>query len=137
MNAHWSDAQAAAAEERGAARLASEPHAVSARYDRAMGRVIIELSNGASFAFPPRLAQDLREASTDDLAEVELVGSGLALHWPRIDADLLVAELLAGIFGTRAWMSQLARRAGQSRSPAKAAAARANGAKGGRPRKVA
>ena len=42
-----------------------------------------------------------------------------------------------GIFGTKAWMNELARRAGSVTSPAKAAAARANGAKGGRPRKVA
>jgi hypothetical protein len=38
--------------------------------------------------------------------------------------------LLAGVFGTKAYM---ARRAGQATSPAKAAAARANGAKGGKP----
>ena len=50
-------------------------------------------------------------------------------------ADLLLTVgLLAGVFGTRSWM---ARQAGQARSEAKAAAARANGAKGGRPRKVA
>lgn len=41
-----------------------------------------------------------------------------------------------GVFGTRKWMSELARRAGRATSPAKAAAARANGAKGGRPRKA-
>jgi hypothetical protein len=45
-----------------------------------------------------------------------------------------VPELLTGLFGTKAYM---ARRAGQARSLAKAAAARANGAKGGRPRKMA
>jgi hypothetical protein len=42
-------------------------------------------------------------------------------------------HLLAGLFGTKAYM---ARHAGQASSPAKAAA-RANGAKGGRPRKSA
>jgi hypothetical protein len=37
---------------------------------------------------------------------------------------------------SRAWMaSELARRAGQTKSPAKAAAARTNGRKGGRPRR--
>ena len=44
--------------------------------------------------------------------------------------------LLNGILGTKALMSELARRAGSVTSPAKAAAARVNGAKGGRPRKV-
>jgi len=49
-----------------------------------------------------------------------------------------VPGLLMGVFGTRAWMaSELARRAGQAKSPAKAAAARVNGRKGGRPRRKA
>jgi hypothetical protein len=42
--------------------------------------------------------------------------------------------LLVGLFGTRSYM---ARRAGQATSPAKAAASRTNGAKGGRSRKHA
>lgn len=40
-----------------------------------------------------------------------------------------------GVFGTRSFM-EAQRRGGQSRSPAKAAASRANGAKGGRPKKA-
>ena len=39
--------------------------------------------------------------------------------------------LVAGVFGTRAWIArELARVAGRARSPAKAAAARSNGAEG-------
>jgi hypothetical protein len=47
--------------------------------------------------------------------------------------DLSIAGLLAGLFGTRAYMARLA---GRTTSPSTAAAARANGAKGGRPRKA-
>ena len=47
--------------------------------------------------------------------------------------DLSIPGLLAGVFGTRAHM---ARQAGRATSPAKASAARRNGAKGGRPRKL-
>lgn len=136
MTAHWSDSQIAAAEARGRALLESEPHATAARYDARAGRVVVELSNGATFAFPPRLAQDLDGASDTALAEVEIAGAGFGLHWPGLDADLSLPAMLAGRFGTKAWMSELARRAGSVSSPAKAAAARANGAKGGRPRKV-
>ena len=39
-------------------------------------------------------------------------------------------------FGTRLWMKSLASRAGRVTSEAKAAAARENGKKGGRPRAV-
>lgn len=66
--------------------------------------------------------------------QVEILGAGTGLHWEALDLDLSVPELLNGLFGTRA---QMARLAGQGRSEAKAAAARANGAKGGRPRKHA
>ena len=136
MTEHWSDNQIAAAEARGRDLLESEPHATAVRYDARSGRVVVELSNGATFAFPPRLAQDLDGASAAALAEVEISGAGFGLHWPGLDADLSLPAMLAGRFGTKAWMSELARRAGSVTSPAKAAAARANGAKGGRPRKV-
>ncbi|MDX2223212.1 MAG: DUF2442 domain-containing protein, partial [Rhodospirillaceae bacterium] len=65
-------------------------------------------------------------------------GAGYGLHWPDLDVDLSVPGLLAGLFGTRAYIDRLrARRAGSATSKAKSAAARRNGAKGGRPRKVA
>lgn len=61
-------------------------------------------------------------------------GEGYGLHWESLDVDFTVPGLLAGMFGTQSWM---ARQGGQARSDAKAAAARANGRKGGRPKKQA
>jgi hypothetical protein len=112
----------------------SEPRAAAARYDPKLGRMIVDLTNGCTFAFPPHLAQGLETATDDQLSQVEILGNGYGLHWEALDADLSVPGLLAGLFGSQAYM---ARRAGQATSPAKAAAARANGAKGGRPRHVA
>jgi hypothetical protein len=67
---------------------------------------------------------------------VSILGLGLALHWEKRDVDLSVPGLLAGLFGTKAYMDrERAARAGSATSPAKAAAARRNGTKGGRPRK--
>lgn len=132
-----SDTVFEAAEARGEAMLSSEPRAVSARYDRDTGRVSLELLNGCTYVFPTRLVEDLKAASPEDLASIEVDGMGLNLHWPKLAADLYVPALIAGVFGTRAWMRKaLARQAGSMSSPAKAAAARANGAKGGRPRKA-
>lgn len=130
--------QLKAAEARGRKMYDTEPRASAAHYDRVSGRVVVDLVNGCSYAFPPQLVQDLRDAGADDLAGVEVDGLGFNLHWPALEVDLFVPALVSGIFGTRAWMSsELARVAGRKRSPAKAAAARANGAKGGRPRKAA
>ena len=132
------DTELKAAEARGRTMLETEPRASSAHYDRVAGRVVVDLLNGCSYAFPARLVQDLQGASDEDLADVEIDSLGFNLHWPALDADLYVPALVSGIFGTRAWMArELARVAGQATSPAKAAAARSNGAKGGRPRKAA
>jgi hypothetical protein len=111
------------------------PHAISARFVR--GRVTIQLSNGAEFAFPPEIAEGLRDATAAELSQIEITPSGLGLHFPVLDADLYVPGLLAGIFGSRQWMAaQLGRQGGKARTPAKADAARQNGKLGGRPRKA-
>lgn len=132
--AELTDVAIDAALARGQRTLETEPRAAAARYDAALDRVVIDLTNGCSFAFPPRLAQGLETATAADLAAVEVLGAGLGLHWEALDVDLSVQGLLAGLFGTKRYM---ARRAGQTTSPAKAQAARANGAKGGRPHKSA
>jgi hypothetical protein len=132
------DLQLEAAEIRGRKILETEPRARAVRYDQATGRVVIDLVNGCTYAFPVELVQDLQGATPDALAAVEVDGLGFNLHWPVLDVDLYVPALISGVFGTRAWMTQaLARVAGQAKSPAKAVAARTNGAKGGRPRKIA
>lgn len=123
-----------AAIERGHIAQQTEPRAEAVRYDKRNSRIIIDLTNGCTFAFPPSVAQGLETATDEDLAAVEILGSGYGLHWEALDVDLSIPGLLAGLFGTRSYM---ARKAGQTKSPAKAAAARENGRKGGRPRKQA
>jgi hypothetical protein len=99
--------------------------------------VIVGLDNGLELSFPPRLAQGLEHAAPADLAIIEISPLGDGLHWPALDADLYVPSLLQGIFGSKSWMaSQLGAAGGRARSSAKAAAAKENGRKGGRPRKV-
>src|SRR5580692_2739324 len=115
--ADLTDAQIDAAAERGRIARANEPRATAARYDGWLGRVIVELTNGCTFSFPPRLAQGLEAATEDQVAEVEILGGGYGLHWEALDADLSVPSLLIGLFGTR---SHMARLAGRATSPAKA-----------------
>jgi hypothetical protein len=118
--------------------LRTAGRAVAARYDRRAARVIVRLDTGIELAFPPHLAEGLSSAAPADLAAIEISPSGLGLHWPRLDADLYLPALLAGIFGSRRWMAaQLGAVGGRARSAAKTASARANGRKGGRPRRNA
>ncbi len=132
--AELTDLQIDAALERGRIASIHEPRAATAHYDAEIGRIVVELTNGCTFAFLPRLAQGLEIATEEQLAQVEILGAGYGLHWETLDADLSIPGLLAGLFGTKAHM---ARHAGQVTSPAKAAAARASGAKGESPRKMA
>lgn len=126
------------AEQRMRERLEATPHATAARYDRRVSRIIISLSNGLELAFPPHLAEGLVDAKPADLAAIEITPTGLGLHWPRLDADLYLPALLQGVFGSPRWMAGLmGRSGGLARTAAKAAAARENGRKGGRPRKQA
>jgi len=86
---------------------AIEPRAESAYYDQSSDRIVINLNSGATYSFPPALAQGLAGASPKDLAEVEVTPSGDGLHWEKLDADFSVPALLAGVFGNAAWMAQI------------------------------
>lgn len=113
-------------------------HAVSARYDRRRSRVVVALNTGVELTFPTQLAEGLADASPDNLADIEISPAGLGLHWPKLDADLYVPALLQGVFGSKKWMArQLGAEGGRARTAVKIAASRANGRKGGRPRKAA
>lgn len=119
-----SDSEFEAATRRGI-RPKGEPRAVAVHYDATSRQIIVELDSGASFSVPVDKAQDLENASDNDLAEVEILGDGYGLHWEKLDVDFSVAGLAAGIFGTAKYMAQ---QAGRARAEAKAV--------GGRPRKA-
>ncbi len=97
--------------------LAQQPRAQSARYDPTAARIVLDLENGCTYAFPPSLMQDLQTATPSDLTQVIVDGAGFNLHFPTLDVDLLVPALVSGIFGTKAWMTSApARIAGTTRS---------------------
>ncbi len=123
-----------AATKAGEARLAAQPRAAKAYFDVRKARLVIELTNGVILMLPPKLLQGLKRATPAQLAKVQLTPLGTGLHWESLDADLSVAGLAAGIFGSKTWMSELARHAGSRTSARKASSSRENGKRGGRPR---
>jgi hypothetical protein len=122
------------AREVGATLDTTEPRAVDAWSDAE--RIFLELTNGVVMGFPYELLQGLEQATPEQLAKVEVTPSGYGLHWEQLDVDLGVPQLVAGVFGTKAWMTELGRRGGQAKSIAKGRASRENGRRGGRPRKI-
>jgi hypothetical protein len=108
--------------------------ALSACYERRTRRLRIELASGVGISIPTAMLQDLVDQPAAMIDTVIVDGGGRTLTWPSLDVDLAVPDLVAGCFGSRAWMSALARRGGSASTPAKRRAARENGKKGGRPR---
>ncbi|MCB1659318.1 MAG: DUF2442 domain-containing protein [Pseudomonadales bacterium] len=132
------DADVQAAEMRMTEKLNSTPHAIAARYDRRVSRIVVSLNTGLELAIPPHIVEGLNHARPAELAEIEISPTGLGLHFPTLDADLYIPSLLEGLFGSSHWMAAgLGKLGGSSRSEAKAAASRSNGKLGGRPRKTA
>ncbi len=129
------DAEIDAAIARG--RHASTPSVVGAEYDGARDEIALRFENGTRLQIPRALLEGLAEVPPADVAEIEILGPGSGLYWPRLEVAHYVPGLLDGVFGTRKWMRELGRRGGAASTPKKAAAARANGLKGGRPRKSA
>ena len=85
---------------------ATESRAESVQYNQSEDLIVIKLKNGAIFCFPPKLAQSLEGASPEQLADVLLPPSGSSVHWESFDiVDFGIAELVAGIFGTKYWIA--------------------------------
>jgi hypothetical protein len=126
------------ANERAQKLQSSHPRAVSARYDRRIGRVVVRLDSRLEIAFSPHDAQGLEDARPEQLEPIEISPSGLGIHFPKLDADLYLPALLDGFLGSRKWTAaRMGAAGGRSKSELKAAAAKRNGSRGGRPRKAA
>jgi hypothetical protein len=110
--------------------------AVAAAYDPASDAIAIQFADGVELRVPRRLVQGLQHATPKQLGQIEIEGPGTGLVWPTLNVAHHVPGLVAGLFGTCEWMAAIGRRGGTRRTKAKALAARANGAKGGRPRRT-
>jgi hypothetical protein len=111
-----------------------EPRANSVRYDSARGLLLVELRSGFAFGFPPERVSGLEAANAKELSKVRISPSGDGLHWDDLNVDASLTGLMADALNLREWAPRFM---GQSRSEAKARAARLNGMKGGRPRRTA
>ncbi len=79
----------------------SFPTAVEARASRVeIGEdafhVILE--DGRTISVPYELYSRLANASVDARKRFELIGKGLGIHWPELDEDISIAELLGASY---------------------------------------
>jgi hypothetical protein len=130
-------AQVPAARQRARRARLTHPHAAAVRFERAGRRLHVQLTNGAALVIPVELIASLRDATDQDLATVSVGAAGIGLRWEGLDQDLTIAGLAKVALGSRVLLRASGSVGGAARTPAKIRAARRNGRKGGRPRKVA
>jgi len=125
----------ARARERGKVRLQDPSAVLDARYDAGRDVIVLEFRGGGLMTIPRRIVPGLEGAPPTSLGAMSVSPAGDALFWPSLDADVYVPGLVERAFGTRLFAAATGRRGGHKKSRAKTVASRANGAKGGRPRR--
>jgi hypothetical protein len=128
------DAQIDAARAQAREFSSTDRRAVRVEYEKRDDVITLHLDDGVRISIPRAHLEGLENARPAEVAKVEILGQGTGILWPLLDVDHYVPGLLNHIFGTSRWMAELGRRGGSSVSKRKAAAARANGKKGGRPK---
>jgi hypothetical protein len=61
--------------------------------------VCVRLEDGREIRFPVSKNRRLREASSAQRANIELICNGTGLHWPDLDEDLSIIGILEGRLG--------------------------------------
>jgi hypothetical protein len=73
-----------------------EARAVRAWYDPGARRVMMELTNGCLFGFPPELEVEIEDFSDEMLARVQVLPGGDGLIWDGTDAVVSVPGFFGG-----------------------------------------
>lgn len=60
-------------------------------------RVIAELSDGRTISVPLSWYPRLCHGTAEERQDWRLIGSGRGIHWPRLDEDISVENLIFGI----------------------------------------
>ncbi|HXR39936.1 MAG TPA: DUF2442 domain-containing protein [Terracidiphilus sp.] len=115
----------------------NDPCAQTVEHIPRLNLLIVGLSNGRRLVLPIEDLQGLGRATHKQIQNYELLGHGTGISFPEIDVDLYVPALIEGVYGNRRWMAELGKKGGRAKTEAKRLAAKANGAKGGRPKRTA
>lgn len=58
--------------------------------------LVVDLVDGRTLAVPVAWYPRLSHGNGQERADWELIGSGQGIHWPKLDEDISVADLLEG-----------------------------------------
>ena len=130
-----SDKEIEAARESGR-NIADSPSAVVRAEVTRQRSLALDFRNGAHLDIPLAAIRELADATDEDLNGIVVSPLRDAISVPAIDVDIYVPGLVSDVLNSDA-VKNLARRGGATKTHKKAAAARANGNHGGRPKKNA
>ena len=63
------------------------------------GSIHVLLADQKQLSFPISLNCKLRNASEEQLKNLELICNGTGIHWPDLDEDLTILGILEGRYG--------------------------------------
>lgn len=133
------DAEYATALAAGHIEAETEIRAQDVRYVAERDAIEIVTNRNAGFLIPRQWVGALQEVSKEDLAKLEIWPDGSAIELEDRDIQIsvhgLMTAVLPAMLPARAVAAIFASRGGQATSSAKQISSRANGRKGGRPRK--
>ncbi|MDQ2992868.1 MAG: DUF2442 domain-containing protein [Candidatus Eremiobacteraeota bacterium] len=107
----------------------------AAHYDVNGDVLVVKLSTGATLVVPRATIPGFAKVAPKALADIAINPGAESLWSDRVDDGVLLEQLLEIVVGADLLKTLGGRISGRQRSDAKTAAARVNGAKGGRPRK--
>jgi hypothetical protein len=116
--------------------IAGAPSAIEEVHATLERTLFFTFRNGTRLEIPVSAISELAKATDQQLSAIVVSPLRDAISIPALDVDIYVPGLISDILDSNA-ARNFARLGGSRRTPKKRAAARANGKKGGRPKKSA
>ena len=120
----------------GRQRRHTQRRAASVRYDPARDAIEIELTDGAGVRLPRTMIGEFRDVSPADMEALRVSPVGYGIRLDAHDITISVHSLVAALATPEDMAASLGKLGGSAKTEKKRDSARANGAKGGRPRKT-
>lgn len=120
----------------GRRRRETERRASGVHYDRERDAIWVDLTDGVTVSLPRQMVVEFRDVPPADMGGLRVPPVGYGIKLDTHDINISVNGLIAALVKPAEMAASLGRLGGAVRSEKKVESARANGAKGGRPRKL-